>query len=243
MRHETDNVQIRHELSTLRDFVDFFINKFTLGIAMASTRKYNIDLVRNVAWTECADGPLGLRPITTPHSAGYLDASIDFEAQSYHRTPKHGEAVSYWTTGYVRLDGGDKTTICADLIALSMAGVSAGHAHRWLIAYDLAGLVWPTIADALTRPTCCIVLLLNRTVTEHTYKLLSLKLARDVFADLPDPAQADFRHRFDYPRMPSNESQLLRHNGNALPVDYAISLDSISGDAIGTYAAAHAEYI
>jgi hypothetical protein len=209
---------------------------------MATTRKYNMDLVRSVAWTEYADGPLGL-PIKTLHSAGYLDASVDFEAQSHHPTPKHGEAVPCWTTGYVRHDGGDRTTICADLIGLAMAGVSAGHAHRWLAAHNLTGIVWPTAADALTHPTCCVVLLLNRTVTEHTYKLLSLKLAREVFGGLPDPAQADFRHRFDYPRTPSNESQLLRHNGNALPVDYAISLDSISGDAIGTYAAAHAEYI
>lgn len=210
---------------------------------MNASRKHTKTLLRQVAWTDCERGPLGLRPSTTKHSAGYLDAFIDFEAQSYHSTPKHGEAVPSWTTGYVPYDGDDRTTICADLIALTMAGVSAGHAHRWLIAHNLAGLTWPTAADALTHPTCCIVLLLNRTVTEHTYKLLSLKLARDVFGGLPDPAQDDFRYRFDYPRTPTNESQLLRHNGNALPVDYAISLASISGDAIGTYAATRADYI
>lgn len=204
---------------------------------MNASRKHTKTLLRHVAWTHCEGGPLDLRPITTAHRAGYLDASIDFEAQSYHPVPELGEAVPAWSPGYVAQENGDETQIGADLIALTLDGVSADLAYRWLVAHDLAGLTWPTIADAPTRPTCCIALLLDRTVNQYKYKLIWARLAREMVGDQFDPAQADPRHRFDYPRTPTNDSQLLRHDGQALPASYAFSLGAISVESIAAHAA------
>lgn len=209
---------------------------------MSNSRKYANPLTRHVAWSHCEDGPLDLLPTTTAHCSGYLDASIYYEEQSYHPTPKLGEVIPSWIPAYIEKGNGDKTTVQADLIALTINDVSADQVHRWLTAQNLAGMVWPTITDALTRPVCCVLLLLDGTVTEHTYKLLWLKLAREVFANLPDPAQADFRHRFDYPRTSTDVPQLLRHDGHALPVSYAFSLEAISVASITPDATTHISY-
>ena len=208
-----------------------------------NSRKYANPLTRHVVWTHCEAGPLDVRPIAIADSAGYLAASRVFDEQSCHPTPKFGEVIPSWVPAYVKQGDGDKATVQADLIALTIDGVSADQAHCWLTAQNLAGLVWPTITDALTRPVCCVVLLLDGTVTENTYKLLWLKLAREVFANLPDPAQADFRHRFDYPRTPTDVPQLLRHDGHALPVSYAFSLEAISVASIAPDATAHTSHI
>jgi hypothetical protein len=200
-------------------------------------------LRRNAAWTHYKSGSLELRPTKTTHRAGYLDASRDFEAQSFHPVPKLGKAVPAWSPGYVAQENGDETKIGADLIALTMDGVSANQAYRWLVAEDLAGLTWPTIADSPTRPTCCLVLLLDRTVNQHDYKLIWAKLARETVGDQFAPEQADPRHRFDYPRTPTNDSQLLRYDGQALPASYALSLGAISGESIAPNTATRASDI
>lgn len=210
---------------------------------MATIHKYSIDLTRSVAWTHCEKGPLDLRPVTASHNAGYFDASIDFEAQSYHSTPTQGESESCWAPGYAEHDNHPVETIRADLMAVTMANISAKVVQGWLIEHNIAGLVWPTFMDTRLRPTCCLTLLLNRTVNAQTYQQLWLKLARDVFSKCIDPAQADCRYRFDYPRTPDDQSQLLRHDGHAFPVDYAISLDVITSEAIADYATTHAVYI
>lgn len=200
---------------------------------MSNHRKHIKALRRNVAWTHCDSGPLDLRPTTTEHRAGYLDASIDFEAQSFHSAPKFGEAVPSWSPGYITQKNGDVIKIGADLIALTSDCVSADKAYRWLVAHDLAGLVWPTIAATPTRPACCVVLLLDSTVNQNKYKQIWMKIACEMVGDQFDPAQADPRHRFDYPRTPTNDSQLLRHDGQAFPVSYEFAVGAISGEFIG----------
>ena len=210
---------------------------------MATTHQFSIDLVRSVAWTHCENGPLDLRPETAADNAGYLDASIDFEAQSFHPMPTEGEPIPCWSPGYVEHATHAVATIRADLMAVTMAGITAHEVQGWLIKHNIAGMVWPTTANTQLRPTCCMTILLNRTVHEEAYKQVFQKLARDVFAECIDPTQADCRYRFDYPRTPNDQSQLLRHNGHAFPVDYAISLDVITSEAIADYAATQAVYI
>lgn len=209
---------------------------------MATTNKFSIDLTRSVAWTRCPNGPLDLRPRTVSDCAGYLSASVEFEAESYHPIPAQGESMPCWTPGYVEQGNHAVATIRADLLAVTMANISAHAVHSWLIEHNIAGLVWPTIMDTLLRPTCCLTILLNSTVNAPTYQQLWTKLARDVFSECLDPAQADSRYRFDFPRTPDDESRLLRHDGHAFPVDYAIALDEITGEAIADYATTHAFY-
>lgn len=205
---------------------------------MATTNKYSIDLTRSVAWTHCEKGPLDLRPRTASENGDYRDACMDFEEFSFYPTPTH-----CWTPGYPEHANHATAPIRADLMAVTMANISAHVVHGWLIDHNITGLVWPTIMGTQLRPTCCLTILLNRTVGAHTYKQLWLKLARDVFAECIDPAQADCRYRFDYPRTHDDQLQLLRHDGHAFPVDYAISLDVITNEAIAHHAAKHAVYI
>jgi len=195
---------------------------------MSNHRKHINALVRDVAWTHCPNGPLDLLPITAPeYRAGYLDATGDFEAESYHPTPKFGESLPAWSPGYLHYQKGEVIGSQADLIALTSEGVSASQVHRWLVVHGLTGLVWPTTSSTRARPACCAVLLLASTVDQHRYTQLWLRLAADVFGNTCDPAQADFRHRFDYPRTPNHKSQLLRHDANALPASYGLTLDAI----------------
>jgi len=210
---------------------------------MTNHCKHAKALHRNVAWTHCKNGPLDLHPTTTTHRAGYLDASIDFEAESFHPAPKFGEAVPSWSPSYVEQENGDETKTGADLIAFTLDGVSADQAYRWLVAQDLAGLTWPTIADTPTRPTCCVVLLLDSTVTQHDYELIWTKLTRETVGDRFDPEQVDPRHRFDYPRTPTHDSQLLRHDGQALPASYAFSLGAIYDEFVALNTATRASDI
>jgi hypothetical protein len=245
MQREPDNVPCARTIG-LRELVHFSYKQFTLGAAMATTHEYSIDLVRNVAWTYCGNGPLDLRPYKGLDKANYFDACLDFEEQSFHPMPTQGESMHCWAPGYAeRATHANHVveTIRADLLAVTMANISAEVVHSWLIEYNIAGLVWPTITSTLLRPTCCLTILLNRTVTAHTYKQLWLKLARDVFSERSDPAQADCRYRFDYPRILGDQSLLLRHDGHAFPVDYALTLDKITSHDIDDYATMHADYI
>jgi len=194
---------------------------------MSNHRKHNNALIRNVAWTHCDSGPLDLGPTTTTHSSGYLDASIDFEAESYRPAPKSGESPACWSPGYLKHQKGETVGIYADLIALTSQGVSASQVYRWLIGQGLTGLAWPTTTSTRARPSCCTILLLDSTVDQHQYTRIWLKLAAEVFGNTSDPAQADFRHRFEYPCTPNSKSQLLRHDARALPASYGLILDAI----------------
>ena len=192
--------------------------------------KFHESLLRNVVWTHCENGPLDLHPTATTHCTGYLDASIDFEAQSFH--PAHGfdEVAPSWCPAYSRQETQGVSEIGADLIALTSEGISADQVYRWLVAQDLTGLVWPTSENTRFRPSCCIVLLLDSTANKHNYKRIWLRLAHEVFGNVTDSAQADFHYRFRYPRTSSNQSQLLRHDALALPTSYGLTLDAISAE-------------
>lgn len=210
---------------------------------MATNHKYSKDLIRSVAWTSCEGGPLDLRPVTASDNSHYLDACIDFEEHSYYQPPTQGEPMPCWTPGYAERANRVMATICSDLLAVTMENVSPHEVLGWLIEHNIAGLVWPTIMDMQPRPACCLTLLLNRTVNAQTYQQLWLKLARDVFTDCLDSEQSDCRYRFHSPRTIDGQSQLLRHDGHAIPVDYVISRDAITSEAIADYAATHAVYI
>jgi len=202
---------------------------------MNNHRKPSKTLLRNVVWTHCESGPLDLHPTATEHCSGYLDASMDFEAQSFHPAPKFDEITSSWSPAYARQETRGVSEIGADLIALTLGDVSTAQVYRWLVAKDLTGLVWPNNANTYSRPSCCIVLLLDSTVNQHDYKRIWLKLAREVFGNVTDSAQADFRYRFEYPRTSSNESRLLRHDAEALPTYYGLAPNAISaGPTVAT---------
>lgn len=197
---------------------------------MNTSRNTEKNLLRQVAWTHCERGPLDLRPTKTNHPAGYLDATIDFEAQSCIPSPMRFVPVpsrvpgyfASWSPGYVDEDAKEDASERADLIVFTLDGVSANRAHRWLSAHNLAGMVWPATAATTNQPSCCIALLLERSVNAETYKLLWIRLAHEVFFDRAGQLQFDFRHRFHYPRAADNgDSQLLRHNGDSIPVVYA----------------------
>jgi hypothetical protein len=199
---------------------------------MSNQRQLNNALRRNVAWTHCEGGPLDLRPTTTTHSSGYLDASIDFEAESCRLAPKFGETLACWSPGYLKHEKGKVIGICADLIALTSQGMSASQVYRWLITQGLTGLVWPTATSTRARPTSCAVLLLDSIVDQHWYKRIWLRLSAEVFGNTSDPAQADFRHRFEYPCTSNHKSRLLRHDAHALPASYGLILDAIGIEPI-----------
>jgi hypothetical protein len=199
---------------------------------MRNHRKHNNVLVRNVAWTHFDKGPFDLRPTTITHSSGYLDASIDFEAESYRPAPKFGESLACWSPGYLQHAKDEVVGIYADLIALTSQGLSAIQVYRWLVAQGLTGLVWPTAASTRARPTCCVVLLLDSSVEQDRYTRIWLRLSAEVFGNTADPVQADFRHRFEYPNMPNSKSQFLRHDAHALPASYGLLFDVIGSGQI-----------
>lgn len=201
---------------------------------MSNHRKHNNVLVRNVAWTHCDSGPLDLHPTTTTHSSGYLDASIDFEAESYRPAPKLRESLACWSPGYLKHANDEVVGIYADLIALTPQGVSAIQVYRWLVAQGLTGLAWPTATSTRARPTCCAVLLLDSPVEQDRYTRIWLRLSAEVFGNTADPVQADFRHRFEYPYTPNGKSQLLRHDAHALPATYGLLLDAIGTEPFVT---------
>lgn len=191
---------------------------------------------RLAALTYCPDGYNDLRPALVEPAASSLDFYADHYAHSHYTPPAVGATWPAWCPGYM-----ENNQLRADLIVFDLHGCSADHAHRSMIENNLAAFVHPTKSDSLTSPRCRLVILLNRPVNAPTYRLLWARMAREVFDNIPVPAHADCRHRFDYPRTVKGKSMMRHHDGNSLHVDGVLALASLAGPALGLVNDTHAD--
>lgn len=198
---------------------------------------------RSIAYTHCRHGHNDLRPVTQWTGTDGTDYHSNFYCQSNAVPPAIGAIRPAWCTGFIMPNHMGQEVVAADLLVVNLHGCSADHALQWFVQNGLAGFTYPTKSDSLISPRCLLAILLDRTVNEQTYGQLWTRLAHEVFGDIPNPAHASCRQRFDYPRTVNGDQKLRSHNGNPLHVDGALSLPSLAGDALGLIFDTHADAI
>jgi hypothetical protein len=176
-------------------------------------------------------------PFTDAQQYGpsYWEVFADHYAQAsyypqYEEDTAHNWCPAYWAKG---CDGrASRMTLAASVMVFDIPEHDTESIEGWLFINMLTGMSHPLPLDEHRIPHCRVILSLDRPVSTRTYTVLRNRIANEVFKGTPSPIHADCRTFCDFPDL-TGGTKLMRHDGNALHVDGALALPSMSGTALG----------